>query len=233
MTATRFLPFLLGGMTLIVLFANALPAAKLKHRLQVEQRKLVEQFQEGAKRQRLLVAEIDALRNDPFYIERVCTETWRVAPEGAIAMNVHLRADPQPRLSRARGSRLAAHGYNPSVKCFNHPDRDAVTACKQCVKGLCMDCSHAGTGGMSCGGECAELVRFQHELLMRSQKTIQNAFATARNSMLFVSLMGAGMAGFGWYFDSHFAIAIGLMMLVLGLLGIWSARKAAKAQSEQ
>ena len=95
MTATRYLPFLLGGMTLIVLFANALPAAKRKHRLQVEQRKLVEQFQEGAERQRKLVAEIDALRNDPFYIERVCTETWRMAPEGAIAMNVHLRADPR------------------------------------------------------------------------------------------------------------------------------------------
>lgn len=96
-----------------------------------------------------------------------------------------------------------------------------------------MECSHAGTGGMSCGGECAELVRFQHEMLMRSQKTIQSAFATARNSMLFVALMGAGMAGFGWYFDSGFAVALGLMMLILGLLGIGSARKAAKAQGEQ
>ena len=93
MTPTRFLPFLLAGMTLIVLFANALPAAQRKHRLQIEQRELLEEFREGAELQQHLVAEIEALRNDPFYIERVCAETWHVAPEGAIALDAVLNPE--------------------------------------------------------------------------------------------------------------------------------------------
>ena len=78
-------------MTLIVLFANALPAAHKKHRLQHEIGNLVEDFRVGARRQRRLTAEINALKNDPFYIERVCAETWCVAPEGAIRFETVLR----------------------------------------------------------------------------------------------------------------------------------------------
>ena len=91
MTATRFLPFLLGGMTLIVLFANALPAAHRKHRLQREQRILIDEFRVGAALQQRLRQQVAALRDDPFYIERTCAETWCIAPDGAIAMDSVLR----------------------------------------------------------------------------------------------------------------------------------------------
>ena len=75
MSAARLLPFLLGGLTLIVLFANALPAVHRKHRLETEQRELAQQRRAETERGRRLAAEITALRHDPFYVERVCAET--------------------------------------------------------------------------------------------------------------------------------------------------------------
>ncbi|MEM8886239.1 MAG: hypothetical protein AAGD14_19425 [Planctomycetota bacterium] len=86
MNATRLLPFLLAGMTLVVLFANALPAAQHKHRLQKEERELVEAYREARDRQVHLAAEAHALRHDPFYVERVVAETWCVSPDGAVPL---------------------------------------------------------------------------------------------------------------------------------------------------
>ena len=101
MTATRLLPFLLGGMTLIVLFANALPAARQKHRLQRAQRILIDEYHVGAALHQRLLKEVVALRHDPFYIERTCAETWCVAPDGTIALDVVLRRNLRPQLVRA------------------------------------------------------------------------------------------------------------------------------------
>jgi len=85
-SATRFLPFLLGGLTLIVLFANALPAAQRKHRLQREHRELVDRCLAAIHERDELALTIEALRHDAFTIERVCAETWCVAPDGAISL---------------------------------------------------------------------------------------------------------------------------------------------------
>ena len=85
------LPFLLGGMTLVVLLANAVPAAQRKHRLQAEQRELVERYRAELVRHERLAATVHALRSDPFFVERAYAETWCVAPDGAIALDAAVR----------------------------------------------------------------------------------------------------------------------------------------------
>lgn len=85
MKAARFLPPLLAGATLILLGANALPTAKRKHRLQEEQTRLVRELRSEDRRMNALVLEIEALRGDPFYLERMLIETWGGMPEGAEA----------------------------------------------------------------------------------------------------------------------------------------------------
>jgi len=83
-TATRCLPLLLAGMTMVVLFANARPAAKKKHRLEREHRALVDRYRENARREAELAATTEALREDPFVVERTCAEVWAARPSGAL-----------------------------------------------------------------------------------------------------------------------------------------------------
>lgn len=44
------------------------------------------------------------------------------------------------------------------MKCFEHPELDAVGTCKQCSKGLCSTCAVDLAMGISCHGECRQLV---------------------------------------------------------------------------
>ena len=84
MKASRFATPLLFGATLILLCANALPAALHKHRLQDEMRRVTRDLQREVERAERLQQESDAARTDPFYLERLTVETWKGVPPGAI-----------------------------------------------------------------------------------------------------------------------------------------------------
>ena len=92
MRATRFLPALLAGMTLVMLFGNALPAAQRKHRLQIEEHKLLRERGAEFRRGNRLAAERAALQGDAFYQERTYSETWATIPTGAIEFSAVVRA---------------------------------------------------------------------------------------------------------------------------------------------
>ena len=94
MNAARCLPVLLAGITLIVLLGNALPAAHRKHRLQREERRLLGDYRDEARRHDRLLAERAALQDDPFYLERLYTRTWAKTPDGAIPLEAALRPAP-------------------------------------------------------------------------------------------------------------------------------------------
>lgn len=87
MITTRFLPVLLASLTLIVLLGNALPAVQRKHRLQHEQRLLLNERRFEAERRARLLAERAALIADPFYLERTYSETWATKPYGVLELD--------------------------------------------------------------------------------------------------------------------------------------------------
>ncbi len=70
--------------TLVLLFANALPCIMKKQRLGEERRRLERELVREWEREDRLTAENFALLHDPFSIERLCLETWRIPPEGVI-----------------------------------------------------------------------------------------------------------------------------------------------------
>jgi hypothetical protein len=45
------------------------------------------------------------------------------------------------------------------VKCFHHPDVDAVGLCKACGKGLCRSCAVDMGQGLACANSCEVAVR--------------------------------------------------------------------------
>lgn len=41
------------------------------------------------------------------------------------------------------------------MKCYNHPDIDAVGMCKACNKGVCITCAQDENSGIACSKDCA------------------------------------------------------------------------------
>ena len=80
------------------------------------------------------------------------------------------------------------------MKCFNHPDKDAVGICKQCSKGVCPSCVILVGGSVACATSCTDAVA-RIDALIRS-----NAAATEINQ-----------SRGGRYFQAIFLIALGLL----------------------
>jgi len=51
------------------------------------------------------------------------------------------------------------------MKCFHHPDRDAVVTCCKCGKGLCNDCTITVDGKIYCPVCFGEIVEYQKKLV--------------------------------------------------------------------
>jgi hypothetical protein len=53
------------------------------------------------------------------------------------------------------------------MKCFYHPQIDAVAICKNCSKGLCMECVADVGNGVACKGKCEAEVQAVNQMIQR------------------------------------------------------------------
>lgn len=60
------------------------------------------------------------------------------------------------------------------MKCYNHPDHDAVGVCKSCQKGICMECATTIDESLSCKGRCEEDVAVLNYMIERGRKVYKN-----------------------------------------------------------
>ena len=84
------------------------------------------------------------------------------------------------------------------MKCFFHPENDAVGMCKSCSRGLCSDCAVEFPDGLACPGRCEELVPKLNSLLQK-------------NAAL------SGSAGSQWARVAWIYLAMGLVMIWYGI----------------
>ena len=84
MNAAKILPPIFASMTLVLLASNAVPAGRQRQRLREEEKRLEAVLQLERERGQALHAEVEALRKDPFVLERWLVETWKGVPQGAI-----------------------------------------------------------------------------------------------------------------------------------------------------
>jgi hypothetical protein len=89
------------------------------------------------------------------------------------------------------------------MKCFNHPDQDAVAQCRACSKGLCRPCSQEGTGGIACSETC-------REELVASQRYIQDVqeVRTAKKRAI----------QFAWYYVGITAVLTAGFLTYIGFM---------------
>ena len=122
------------------------------------------------------------------------------------------------------------------MKCFAHPQMDAVGNCKHCFKGICAQCAKDTGIGIVCSEPCEVEVKSIHALVQRNRK--MHAFAPKtylRSAYLFLILVAAFIT-FGIISDSKFLSAyltvFGVAMLCGAAFAFYNNRKIAKAVSE-
>jgi len=72
------------------------------------------------------------------------------------------------------------------MKCFYHPESDAVGICKACQKGLCPECAVDVGNGLACKEKCEDEVRAINEFAEKNKTLYQKAAgANYRNAVLY------------------------------------------------
>ena len=92
------------------------------------------------------------------------------------------------------------------MRCYYHPSVEAVAGCKNCSRGLCMECAVDVGNGLACRARCENEVRSLNEIIQRNKTAYQKTqSAYVRTAVFYGGLGGlcllAGVLnwrGFGW-----------------------------------
>ena len=124
------------------------------------------------------------------------------------------------------------------MKCFYHPEVDAVGICKNCSKGLCSQCAAELTDGLACKGTCEEQVELLNTLLHKSQLAHQRASSSHSRITLIYGLLAAVMLVFGIIMEragngaAPLLIVMGAVFLLAAVLYYRSSRKVRLDEQE-
>lgn len=119
------------------------------------------------------------------------------------------------------------------MKCFNHPQNEAVGSCKHCFRGVCVQCARDSGVGLACSEVCEGEIKSLRALVERNKKLTAFAPKTHFRSALTLTLMAVVFIGFGVVskipFMSAFLIVFGVVMLCAAALALLNSRKIARA----
>ncbi len=106
------------------------------------------------------------------------------------------------------------------MKCYNHPETDAVAICKSCGKALCHECAVDVGRGIACKGICEADVQMINSIVDRNTK----AYSTLKSRSLFgpIFLIITGMVFVGYGLTSAYAsglsIILGICFVLYGVV---------------
>lgn len=111
------------------------------------------------------------------------------------------------------------------MKCYCHPDVDALAICKSCCRALCRDCVTEVGLSCSCRGRCEADVATLNDLVERSRTAYQKNGAMTARAAIFVTLMGTlftvlGVADVVGGVASEWSYAQVLMGILFGGWGV-------------
>lgn len=121
------------------------------------------------------------------------------------------------------------------MKCFSHPQNEAVGSCKYCFRGVCAQCARDSGVGLACSEKCESEVKSVHALVERNKKLTAFAPATHSRSAVILLLMAAVFIVLGMVsrilFMKAFLAVLGIVMLCGAALALVNSRKMARATS--
>ncbi len=115
------------------------------------------------------------------------------------------------------------------MKCFNHPDAEAVGVCKNCYKGVCPTCAALVDGSVACAATCRDDVAAINHMLERGKKVYKNLGRQWGPSVLLNGVGGVLFLGFGLYNlgppMSWLLVGLGGIMLAASVMSARMARR--------
>lgn len=92
------------------------------------------------------------------------------------------------------------------MKCFNHPEREAVATCQKCGKGLCRECAEKYTPCMC--DPCAAMVQKTQEQQARNRENerkqkYKDALVDTRSEFIKTAVIGIVVAIIGTWWTIH------------------------------
>ena len=82
------------------------------------------------------------------------------------------------------------------MKCFRHPQSDAVGTCKFCFKGTCTECAKDSDVGVVCTPKCEEEVRSLKAMVDRNKQAFPLVARTHARNAILLTLFAVGFLAF-------------------------------------
>jgi hypothetical protein len=126
------------------------------------------------------------------------------------------------------------------MKCFYHPQADAVGTCKHCHRGICRECAAEREGGLACRGRCESQVDFVNALIQRNIQVGVKARPLSLISLLVFAGAFVALLYMGLHEDNAnvrtmiYLLSAFCFVGVIGQVSIlksWLARRAAQKRS--
>ena len=100
------------------------------------------------------------------------------------------------------------------MKCYNHPEREAVAECRACGKAVCQECGLETGNGIACRQSCASIFAEKTEHYSRQAAHLKNLKRLNFLSSLFSIGMGLlfiyfSFMGYGVVYDLILLIGTG------------------------
>jgi hypothetical protein len=94
------------------------------------------------------------------------------------------------------------------MRCFNHPDSEAVGTCKHCFKGICRECVKDSGHGIACSLQCMDEIKSLYEVLNRNKQMYSIAAKTHSRNAIWLGLLAAGFIAFGLWIKNDIVFAV-------------------------
>lgn len=107
------------------------------------------------------------------------------------------------------------------MKCYYHPQVDAVAVCKHCHKGLCTECALDVGGGMACKtspDNCPAEVKFYNQTLARSKRSYLTGRRNYGQWALLIAVPGIVFTLYGLSSASGDMRLVGAALLPVGII---------------
>ena len=119
------------------------------------------------------------------------------------------------------------------MRCFNHPDSEAVATCKHCFKGICRECVIDSGCGLACSTACEDEIKSLHAMIDRSKKMYPIAAKNQSRNAVWLVLTAAVFIALGLVIRDDFRfmaffIGMGVVMLLGSAFAFLSSRKIAQ-----
>jgi hypothetical protein len=116
------------------------------------------------------------------------------------------------------------------MRCFYHPEKDAVALCKSCGKGVCPECSADLGKGVACRGRCEDDARGVIQLVERNVQIFRQGVGAVTVQQPARGLPSASGHSLSATVTGHlqqsrrFKLSIGVFHLVVGVFMVgWGA----------